>query len=115
MRTELEIRSARLRRLSSTVVSDVLDRAGYSQQALASAIRPLATTMKFAGAAACFSCVTVYGDTSAVSNVSPFEIDRAGDQGVAIVIATNGHAVSAAMSPKSSSSASPFSAVTRRR
>ncbi len=95
MRPELEFLSARLRRLSSTVVSDVLDRAGYSQQSLSSAIRPLAPGMKFAGPAVCFSGVTVYGDASGVKTLSPFEIDRGADEGVAIVIATNGHAISA--------------------
>ncbi|HYT97287.1 MAG TPA: RraA family protein [Casimicrobiaceae bacterium] len=95
MRPELEFLSARLRRLSSTVVSDVLDRAGYSQQSLSSAIRPLGPGMKFAGPAVCFSGVTVYGDASGVKTLSPFEIDRGADEGVAIVIATNGHAISA--------------------
>jgi len=95
LRSELEFLSARLRRLSSTVVSDVLDRAGYSQQSLSSAIRPLAPGMKFAGPAVCFSGVTVYGDASGVKTLSPFEIDRGADEGVAIVIATNGHAISA--------------------
>ena len=95
MRPELEILSAHLRRLSSTLVSDVLDRAGYPQQSLASAIRPLAPGMRFAGPAVCFSGVTVYGDATSVKTLSPFEIDRAADQGVAIVIATNGHTTSA--------------------
>jgi 4-hydroxy-4-methyl-2-oxoglutarate aldolase len=95
LRPELEFLSARLRRLSSTVVSDVLDRAGYSQQSLSSAIRPLAPGMKFAGPAVCFSGVTVYGDATGVKTLSPFEIDRGADEGVAIVIATNGHAMSA--------------------
>ena len=95
MRPELEFLSARLRRLSSTVVSDVLDRAGYPQQSLSSAIRPLAPGMKFAGPAVCFSGVTVYGEASGVKTLSPFEIDRGADEGVAIVIATNGHTMSA--------------------
>ena len=95
MRPELEFLSARLRRLSSTVVSDVLDRAGYPQQSLSSAIRPLAPGMKFAGPAVCFSGVTVYGDATGVKTLSPFEIDRGADEGVTIVIATNGHTVSA--------------------
>ena len=95
MRPELEFLSVRLRRLSSTVVSDVLDRAGYSQQSLSSAIRPLAPGMKFAGPVVCFSGVTVYGDATGVKTLSPFEIDRGADKGVAIVIATNGHAISA--------------------
>ena len=95
MRPELEFLSARLRRLSSTVVSDVLDRAGYPQQSLSSAIRPLASGMKFAGPAVCFSGVTVYGEASGVKALSPFEIDRGADEGVAIVIATNGHTMSA--------------------
>jgi 4-hydroxy-4-methyl-2-oxoglutarate aldolase len=95
LRPELEFLSARLRRLSSTVVSDVLDRAGYPQQSLSSAIRPLASGMKFAGPAVCFSGVTVYGEASGVKALSPFEIDRGADEGVAIVIATNGHTMSA--------------------
>jgi 4-hydroxy-4-methyl-2-oxoglutarate aldolase len=97
LRPELEFLSARLRHLSSTVVSDVLDRAGYPQQSLSSAIRPLAPGMKFAGPAVCFAGVTVYGDATGVKALSPFEIDRAADDGVAIVIATNGHTVSAAI------------------
>jgi 4-hydroxy-4-methyl-2-oxoglutarate aldolase len=97
LRPELEFLSARLRHLSSTVVSDVLDRAGYPQQSLSSAIRPLAPGMKFAGPAVCFAGVTVYGDATGVKALSPFEIDRAADDGVAIVIATNGHSVSAAI------------------
>jgi 4-hydroxy-4-methyl-2-oxoglutarate aldolase len=95
LRPELEFLSARLRRLSSTVVSDVLDRAGYPQQSLSSAIRPLAPSMKFAGPAVCFSGVTVYGDATGVKTLSPFEIDRGADEGVTIVIATNGHTMSA--------------------
>ena len=79
MRPQLEILSAHLRRLSSTVVSDVLDRAGYPQQSLSAAIRPLAPGMKFAGPAVCFSGVTVYGDATGVKTLSPFEIDRGAD------------------------------------
>jgi regulator of RNase E activity RraA len=89
--------SVRLRRLSSTVVSDVLDRAGFPHQSLSSAIRPLAPDMKFAGTAACFSGVTVHGEASGVRSLSPFEIDRAAGEGVAIVIAMNGHSMSAAI------------------
>ena len=51
--------------------------------------------MKFAGPAVCFSGVTVYGDATGVKTLSPFEIDRGADEGVAIVIATNGHTTSA--------------------
>src|SRR5206468_3162201 len=87
LRPELDALSSRLRRLSSTVVSDVLDRAGFPHQSLSAAIRPLASGMKFAGAAACFSGVTVYGESSGVKTLSPFEIDRAGADGVVIVIA----------------------------
>ena len=94
---ELDALSSRLRRLSSTVVSDVLDRAGFPHQSLSAAIRPLATGMKFAGAAACFSGVTVYGESSGAKTLSPFEIDRAGAEGVVIVIAMNGHTMSAAI------------------
>ena len=97
MRPEYEILSARLRRLSSTVVSDVLERAGYAQQSLSSAIRPLAPKMKFAGRAVCFSGVTVYGDATGVKTLSPFEIDRGAAEGVAIIIATNGHTIGAAI------------------
>ena len=84
---------ARLRRLSSTVVSDVLDRAGYAQQSLSSAIRPLAPTMRIAGSAVCFSGVSVYGE-SGVKALSPFEIDRGGAPDAVVVIAMNGHTVS---------------------
>ena len=97
MKPELEILSARLRRLSSTVVSDVLDRAGYPRQGLAAAIRPLTPQMKCAGPAVCFSGVTVYGDASNVNALSPFEVDRGAAEGVVIVIAANGHTTSAAI------------------
>ena len=97
MHADLELLSSRLRRLSSTVVSDVLDRAGFPHQSLTSAIRPLAPRMTFAGKAVCFSGVTVYGEESGVKALSPFEIDRAAAEGVVIVIAMNGHTMSAAI------------------
>jgi 4-hydroxy-4-methyl-2-oxoglutarate aldolase len=97
LRPEPELLSARLRRLSSTVVSDVLDRAGFPHRSLSAAIRPLAPQMKFAGAAVCFSGVTVHGEASGVKSLSPFEIDRSAAEGVAIVIAMNGHLMSAAI------------------
>jgi 4-hydroxy-4-methyl-2-oxoglutarate aldolase len=97
LQPDLEALSSRLRRLSSTVVSDVLDRAGFPHQSLSAAIRPLAPGMKFAGLAACFSGVTVYGEASGVKSLSPFEIDRAAAEGVVIVIAMNGHTMSAAI------------------
>ena len=97
MRPDLQSLVVRLRRLSSTVVSDVLDRAGFAHQSLSSAIRPLTPQMKFAGAAVCFSGVTVHGEASGVKSLSPFEIDRAAAEGVAIVIAMNGHSMSAAI------------------
>ena len=93
----LEPLSARLRRLSSTVVSDVLDRAGFPHQSLSAAIRPLALQMKFAGPAVCFSGVTVHGEATGVKSLSPFEVDRGAAEGVAIVIAMNGHLMSAAI------------------
>lgn len=97
MHAEPETLSVRLRRLSSTVVSDVLDRAGYPHQSLSAAIRPLAPQMRFAGSAVCFSGVTVHGEASGVKSLSPFEIDRGAAEGTVIVIAMNGHSMSAAI------------------
>jgi len=97
LNAQLASLAASLRRLSSTVVSDVLDRAGFPHQSLSAAIRPLAPGMKFAGVAACFSGVTVYGESSGAKALSAFEVDRAGAEGVVIVIAMNGHTMSAAI------------------
>ena len=41
--------------------------------------------------------MTVYGESSGVKTLSPFEIDRAGANGVVIVIGMNGHTMSAAI------------------
>jgi hypothetical protein len=65
----------RLQKLSSSVISDVLDVSGYTDQSLSGTIRPLVPTMRFAEPAMCFSGVTeTPGDKTAA--LSSFEIDQ---------------------------------------
>jgi regulator of RNase E activity RraA len=87
---------ARLGKLSTSAVSDVLDHCGYAEQSVASAIAPLERTMKLAGVAVCFEGVSEPGrpDRPALPG---FEIDRRMRAGAALVIAMNGHRVSAAV------------------
>jgi 4-hydroxy-4-methyl-2-oxoglutarate aldolase len=94
---QMEINNAtlveRLQKLSSAVVSDVLDVCGYTEQSLSSAIRPLAPTMRFAGPAMCFSGVSeTPGDTTPA--LSSYEIDQRIAPGMIVLIAANGHSVS---------------------
>ena len=87
---------ARLHRLSTSAVSDVLDHCGYREQSIASAIAPLDRASKLAGVAACLE-----GMAEDAANPSPalssFEIDRRMGVGTALVIAMNGHRASAAV------------------
>jgi regulator of RNase E activity RraA len=87
---------ARLRKLSTSAVSDVLDHCGYPEQSIASAIAPLAATMKMAGVAVCFEGVSET-DPHRPPAISGFEIDRRMSDGAVLVIAMNGHHVSAAV------------------
>lgn len=87
---------ARLRQLSASAVSDVLDRCGYPGQALASTIRPLAKGMTLAGPALCFGGVTLDGGANA-AGLDAYAIDRRIVPGAVVVIATHGHRVAAVM------------------
>ena len=87
---------ARLRKLSTSAVSDVLDHGGYPEQSVASAIAPLAPTMKMAGVAVCFEGVSETDPHRPVA-ISSFEIDRRMTPDAVLVIAMNGHHVSAAV------------------
>lgn len=83
----------RLKKLSSSVISDVLDVSGYPEQSLSSAIRPLTPAMRFAGPALCFSGVAeTPGDTTPA--LSSYEIDQRISPGMIVLIASNGHSVS---------------------
>lgn len=85
----------RLRQLSSSVVSDVLDECGYPHQSLASAVKPLDPRMKLAGPALCVAGATI-GDGNQAA-VSTYDIDKSVSPGAVVVIAANGHAVSSAV------------------
>ena len=89
--------TGRLERLSASVVSDVLDHCGYPEQSLSSAIHPLDRGMRLAGPALCFAGVSVGEPSPATAGpqLSSFEIDRGVSPGSIVVIATNGHQVSA--------------------
>jgi 4-hydroxy-4-methyl-2-oxoglutarate aldolase len=90
----------RLKNLSSSVISDVLDICGYPNQSLSSDIRPLDRKMRLAGAAICCAGhseeqhqgVDATPPAAAISN---YEIDRCIAPGGIVVIATNGHSTSA--------------------
>ena len=83
----------RLQKLSPTVISDVLDVSGYTEQSLSGTIRPLTPTMRLAGPALCFSGVSeTPGD--ATSALNSYEIDQRIAPGMVVLIATNGHTVS---------------------
>jgi regulator of RNase E activity RraA len=85
-----------LRKLSTSAVSDVLDHCGYQEQSIASAIAPLAPTMRMAGVAACFEGVSE-ADPHRPAAISGFEIDRRMTADAVLVIAMSGHRVSAAV------------------
>jgi 4-hydroxy-4-methyl-2-oxoglutarate aldolase len=89
---------ARLTRLSTSAVSDVLDHCGFPEQSLSSAIAPLSSTMKMAGVAVCFEGVSdADAEHRSGPAISGFEIDRRMREGAALVIAMNGHRASAAV------------------
>jgi 4-hydroxy-4-methyl-2-oxoglutarate aldolase len=88
----------RLKKLSSSVVSDVLDVCGYPHQSLSSDVKPLDRAMRLAGAAIC--CAGESEVDSAQTGASPapvsnYEIDRCITPGGIVVIATNRHTTSA--------------------
>jgi 4-hydroxy-4-methyl-2-oxoglutarate aldolase len=88
----------RLKKLSSSVISDVLDVCGYPHQSLSSDMKPLDRAMRLAGAAIC--CVGESETDSVQTAASPaglsnYEIDRCISPGGIVVIATNGHTTSA--------------------
>ena len=84
---------SRLQKLSTSVVSDVLDVCGYREQSLSSEIRPLLPTMRLAGPAMCFSGITESpGDTTQA--LSSYEIDQRVAPGTVVLIAANGHSAS---------------------
>src|SRR5215468_637501 len=87
---------ARLRKLSTSAVSDVLDHCGYTEQSVASGITPLAQTMRMAGIAVCFEGVSET-DPHRPAPISGFEIDRRMTADAVLVIAMSGHRVSAAV------------------
>ena len=90
----------RLKKLSSSVVSDVLDVCGYPHQSLSNDIRPLDRAMRLAGTAIC--CTGHSEEQHEVADTIPpaaaisnYEIDRCIGPGGIVVIATNGHTTSA--------------------
>ncbi len=87
---------ARLSKLSTSVVSDVLDHCGLPEQSIASAIAPLAPAMKMAGVATCFEGI---GETAPhrPPAISSFEIDRRMRPDAVLVIGMGGHRVGAAV------------------
>ncbi|HUH93737.1 MAG TPA: RraA family protein [Casimicrobiaceae bacterium] len=87
---------ARLRTLTTSAVSDVLDQCGYRGQSIASAIAPLDRATKLAGVAACLEGVSEDSDDRAPALPST-EIDRRMAEGAVLVIAMNGHRASAAV------------------
>jgi 4-hydroxy-4-methyl-2-oxoglutarate aldolase len=89
---------ARLRSLSASALSDVLDHCGYPEQSVTSAIAPLVRTTKMAGIAACFEGVSEEDPKQdRRPAISGFEIDRRMSANAVLVIAMNGHRVSAAV------------------
>ncbi|MBN1672074.1 MAG: hypothetical protein JXR37_13630 [Kiritimatiellae bacterium] len=81
----------RYERLSSAVVYDILDKMGYSNQALSSAIVPLATDMAVAGPA---FTLTQKGDSNIRTQTPTGPWYRQVTPGCVVVLATNGHCVS---------------------
>jgi len=93
---ELAAFSQRLKKLSSSVVSDVLDECGYQHQALSSRIRPLATGMQIAGPAICFagSATAELPAASGKPKLTSYDIDQRVSAGGIVMIATGGYTVS---------------------
>ena len=87
---------ARLGKLSSSAVSDVLDHCGYREQSIASAIAPLDRATRLAGMAACLEGVSEDAANRAPA-LGSFEIDRRMAEGAVLVIAMNDHRASAAV------------------
>jgi 4-hydroxy-4-methyl-2-oxoglutarate aldolase len=88
----------RLKKLSSSVVSDVLDVCGYPHQSLSSDLKPLDRAMRLAGAAICCTGQSEGAASEAMPSpaaISNYEIDRCVTPGRIVVIATNGHSTSA--------------------
>lgn len=96
MNGEIAAYSQRLKKLNSSVVSDVLDACGYQHQVLSNKITPLSSNMQFAGPAACFSgtAVTQMPQENDSSKLSAYEIDRRVTSGSIVMIATGNHLVS---------------------
>jgi len=88
---------ARLGKLSTSAISDVLDHCGYPEQSISSSIAPLARTMKLSGVAACFEGQSEDDSAGGAEALSGFEIDRRMTADAVLVIAMNGHRVSAAV------------------
>jgi regulator of RNase E activity RraA len=89
---------ARLSKLSTSVVSDVLDHCGFPEQSISSVIAPLSSAMKMAGIAVCFEGVSDADPEHRSSPaISGFEIDRRMSEGAVLVIAMSGHRTSAAV------------------
>jgi 4-hydroxy-4-methyl-2-oxoglutarate aldolase len=86
--------SSRLRKLPTSVLSDVLDNCGYPEQSLSSTIKPLDRSMRLAGPAVGFTGVALK-DAGTTPALSTYEMDRYVTPGSVIVIATTGHATSA--------------------
>jgi 4-hydroxy-4-methyl-2-oxoglutarate aldolase len=93
MDSETAALTARLKKLGTTVISDVLDNCGYPEQSLAAAIKPLDRGMRLAGPAVCFSGMAI-ADASGPA-LSTYEMDKHVTPGAIICIATNGHTTSA--------------------
>ena len=87
---------ARLRRLSTSAVSDVLDHCGYREQSIASVIAPLDRASRLAGVAVCLEGVSEDSSDRSPA-LSSFEIDRRMAEAAVLVIAMNGHRTSAAV------------------
>ncbi len=86
----------RLKKLGTTVLSDVLDRCGYPEQSLTSAIKPLNHVMRLAGPAVCFTGLAIADSGAAgTAALSTYEMDKHVTTGSVIVIATNEHTTSA--------------------
>jgi regulator of RNase E activity RraA len=88
--------SRRLKKLSSSLISDVLDECGYPQQVLSSKITPLARDMRMAGPALCFGGMATVdmpsnGEKQAISS---YEIDHRIIGGGIVLIATQGYSAS---------------------
>jgi regulator of RNase E activity RraA len=92
---------ARYEKLSTPLVYDILDRMGLPDQALASSVRPLAPQMRVVGPA-----FTIHGEEDPQDDGSAgFRMFREIQPGSVLVMATNGHRVSAPWGENASISA----------